>query len=90
MANPTVREIQSIETVLEGIRYRSRTEARWATFFRSLGVESHYEPERIELSSGESYLPDFHLPEFRAYLEVKADNDAIVTAEMRPRTDAGG
>lgn len=82
-----VREIQSKETVVDGVRYRSRTEARWAVFFRSLGVEFVYEPERIELSSGETYLPDFYLPEFDAYLEVKADNDAIVTAEcMRART----
>jgi hypothetical protein len=87
MANPDLREIQSIETVLDGVRYRSRTEARWATFFNALGVRFEYERERIELSSGESYLPDFYLPEFRAYFEVKADNDAIVTAECaRART----
>jgi hypothetical protein len=81
MALPPEREIQSIETIVGDTRYRSRTEARWATFFEALGVDFDYEPERIQLSSGESYLPDFYLPQFKAYLEVKADNDAIVTAE---------
>lgn len=81
------REIAAKETVVDGIRYRSRTEARWAIFFLNLGIEFHYEPERIELSSGESYLPDFILPEFRAFFEVKGDNDALVTAECaRART----
>lgn len=81
MKLPTVREIQSIETNVEGIVVRSRTEARWAVFFNTLGISFQYEPERIKLTNGESYLPDFYLPDFKAYLEVKADNDDIVTAE---------
>jgi hypothetical protein len=81
MTLPPEREIQSIETVVGDTRYRSRTEARWATFFDALEIDFAYEPERIRLSSGESYLPDFYLPHFTAFFEVKADNDAIVTAE---------
>jgi hypothetical protein len=81
MALPPERDIQSIEAIVGDTRYRSRTEARWAIFFETLGVDFAYEPERIRLSSGESYLPDFHLPQFKAYLEIKANNDAIVTAE---------
>ena len=87
MTLPPEREIASIETIFEGVIYRSRTEARWAVFFATLGVAFDYEPERIELSSGESYLPDFFLSNFDAYFEVKAANDAIVTAEcVRART----
>lgn len=81
MALPPERDIQSIVTIVGDVRYRSRTEARWAVFFQALGVDFAYEPEWIRLSTGESYLPDFQLPQFKAYLEVKADNDAIVTAE---------
>lgn len=78
---PPEREILSIETNFKGVVYRSRTEARWAVFFSELGLAFEYEPERIQLSDGESYLPDFYLPELSAYFEVKAANDAIVTAE---------
>ena len=87
MALTPERKIASIETIIDGIRYRSRTEARWATFFATLGIAYAYEPERIQLSNDESYLPDFYLPDFCAYFEVKAANDAIVTAEcVRART----
>lgn len=75
MALSPERDIQSIETLVGDTRYRSRTEARWATFFEALEVDFAYEPERIRLSTGESYLPDFYLPQFSAYLEVKADNE---------------
>lgn len=78
---PPEREIPSIETHFDGVMYRSRTEARWAVFFSELGLAFKYEPERLKLSDGESYLPDFYLPELSAYFEVKAANDAIVTAE---------
>lgn len=81
MKLPTARDIQSIKTDVEGTILRSRTEARWVVFFKRLGVSFQYEPERIELTNGESYLPDFYLPEFKAYLEVKADSEDIVTAE---------
>src|SRR5919206_4549986 len=75
------RDVQYIETVVNGVAYRSRTEARWAVFFDGIGIQHSYEPERIKLSNGESYLPDFYLPELSAFFEVKADNDAIVTEE---------
>ncbi|NDW05557.1 hypothetical protein [Jiella pacifica] len=87
MTLPPGRSIDSIETLVDGMFYRSRTEARWAIFFAVLDVTFIYEGGRINLSSGESYLPDFYLPEFDAYFEVKAANDAIVSAEcVRART----
>lgn len=78
---PPEREIPSLETHFNGVDYRSRTEARWAVFFSELELVFDYEPERIQLSDGQNYLPDFYLPELNAYFEVKAANDAIVTAE---------
>jgi len=62
--------IQAIETIYRGYRFRSRLEARWAVFFTTAGVAFQYEPEGFRLPSG-WYLPDFFLPTFTAYLEVK-------------------
>jgi hypothetical protein len=53
--------IRPIETVYNGVRYRSRLEARWALFFDLLCVRHHYEAEAFALPSG-NYLPDFYLP----------------------------
>ena len=50
-----------IETEYQGVKFRSRLEARWAVFFDRLGVKWLYEPEGFELPSGR-YLPDFYLP----------------------------
>lgn len=52
-------------------------------FFDALGVTYSYEPQRIELSSGETYLPDFYIDHFEAYFEVKPRNEKIVTEECR-------
>lgn len=53
-----------------GTVYRSRTEARWAVFFDFLGVEVEYEPQHFNLD-GDNYLPDFWIPEWRIWMEVK-------------------
>jgi hypothetical protein len=76
-----MRTVQSIETEFNGRKYRSRTEARWAIFFSQIGVEFTYEAERISLSNGESYLPDFFIKDFDAFFEVKAENDEVATEE---------
>ena len=59
-----------IETVYNGYRMRSRLEARWALFFDALGVEYAYEPEGYYVG-GTPYLPDFWLPKYRSWVEVK-------------------
>lgn len=69
------------ETNFNGTLYRSQTEARWAVFFDTLGVRFSYEPHTIDLSSGEKYLPDFFIDDFKAYFEVKPSNEKIVTEE---------
>ena len=62
--------IQAIETFYKGYRFRSRLEARWAVFFNELGIKWQYEVEGFELPSGR-YLPDFYLPDYKCYFEVK-------------------
>lgn len=66
-----MNDIKAIETIYNGYRFRSRLEARWAVFFDALGIEYEYEPEGLVLSDGSMYLPDFYLPQFYCYFEVK-------------------
>lgn len=70
--------IKAIETIYNGYRFRSRLEARWAVFFDALEIKYEYELEGFDLApvpeqdrGGGYYLPDFYLPQFEAWLEVK-------------------
>jgi hypothetical protein len=63
--------IKPIETVYNGYHFRSRLEARWAVFFDTAGIEYEYEPEGFILDDGTKYLPDFYLPRFNIYAEIK-------------------
>lgn len=62
--------IKPIETIYNGYRFRSRLEARWAVFFRAVGLEYQYEPEGFEMD-GIRYLPDFYLPSIDRWFEIK-------------------
>lgn len=59
-----------IETYYNGIKYRSRTEARWALFFDKMGWTPDYEMEGFDVG-GEWYLPDFYVPEIKSFCEIK-------------------
>jgi hypothetical protein len=61
---------KAIETLYSGCRFRSRLEARWATFFNTLGIPWEYEKEGY-LLDGIPYLPDFWLPEQDSFIEIK-------------------
>jgi hypothetical protein len=66
-----------IQTKYNGYYFRSRTEARWAVFFDTVGFKYEYEPEGfvINIENKEMpYLPDFYLDEFNLYLEIKNEN----------------
>lgn len=64
--------MKAIETRYAGHRFRSRLEARWAVFWDVIGVDWQYEPEGFETFAG-PYLPDFYIPEFDKYIEIKPD-----------------
>ena len=66
-----MEEIKAIETEYNGYRFRSRLEARWAVFFDASKIQYEYEPEGFVLSNGDKYLPDFYLPDFELYVEIK-------------------
>ena len=64
------REIKAIETHYRGHRFRSRLEARWAVFFERMRTPWLYEQEGFDLD-GLWYLPDFLLPEWGVFVEIK-------------------
>jgi hypothetical protein len=64
--------LRPIETEWNGYRFRSRLEARWGVFLDALGVRYRYEAEGFDLG-GLWYLPDFWLPAWRTWLEVKPE-----------------
>lgn len=63
--------LKAIDTLYNGNYFRSRMEARWAVFFDAAGIQYQYEPEGFDLGNGIKYLPDFYLPQFKCYAEVK-------------------
>ena len=66
--------IKAIETPYRGIKFRSRLEARWAVFFDELKILYLYEAEGFDID-GVWYLPDFYLPAFDTYVEIKPSHD---------------
>jgi len=63
--------LQAIETEYNGYWFRSRLEAKWAIYFDALDVQYEYECEGYETATGVWYLPDFYLPEYECFAEVK-------------------
>jgi hypothetical protein len=59
------------DTKYNGYNFRSRTEARFAVLFDSIGWRYEYEPEKFELPNGVTYIPDFYLPDFKQWFEIK-------------------
>jgi hypothetical protein len=72
--------IKAIETRAFGHHFRSRTEARFATFLHHAGVPWEYEPEGYELHAGR-YLPDFRIrPDWapdQVWVEIKPPSDTV-------------
>lgn len=82
--------MRAITTRYKGYAFRSRLEARWAVFFDHLGIKWDYEPEGFELGNGLRYLPDFWLPDWELWIEVKPDTpDAPTLEKARRLVDQG-
>jgi hypothetical protein len=88
--------IQAIETEYAGYRFRSRLEARWCVFFKTLGIPFEYEPQGYEVGPAERrrrYLPDFYLPTLRTWVEVKGDplrlDIDLIADAVDPKTGLG-
>lgn len=70
----TIKAIETIYPWPNGPRYRSRLEARWAVLFDGLGIRHKYEDQGYTFA-GVKYLPDFYLPDYGVYVEVKGVDD---------------
>lgn len=74
--------IRAIETKYKGYRFRSRLEARWAVFFDVLKIQWFYEPEGFDLGEVGWYLPDFWLPDYECWFEIKWREETVTKEEV--------
>lgn len=75
-------DVKAIETEYNGYKFRSRLEARWAVFFDAAGIKYEYEAYGFEgINWGDElprkYLPDFYLPQFDVFVEVKPSKEKL-------------
>lgn len=61
----------AMPTLIDGASCRSRLEARFVIFLKTLKVAYEYETVTFALSSGRKYTPDFYLPALRLWVELK-------------------
>jgi hypothetical protein len=60
------------------IQFKSRLEASWAYWFDlhgQFGIRWEYEKRAFRFDDGTEYLPDFWLPDAKAWVEVKGELD---------------
>lgn len=70
---------RGIATNYNGVRMRSRVEARWADFFTRMGWNWTYEPFDLD-----GYIPDFSLEFYKPLLvEVKAADEDVAMAQSK-------
>lgn len=73
---------RNMETEYGGTTYRSRTEARYAQMFDRAGIEFQYEPDAFAFEEkGTCYVPDFWVPQWDSFLEVKGDHIRLCRGE---------
>lgn len=78
----------SFKTTYNGEKFDSQTEAQWAVVFDTGGVQSVHHPKpNLVTSGGRSYEPDFYLPEYGWYVEVKPRRPEYLK-EIAKATDA--
>lgn len=87
--DPTQRVI-AIPTRYKGYTFRSRTEARWCVFWDAMATRFEYEPEGLMLANGERYLPDFYLPDFKWFCEVKPSDGILQVEDKAKRFGVNG
>lgn len=67
----TETPIDAVPTTYDGTDFRSRLESEWAQTLNLNGINWEYEPVTVTLPSGATYIPDFWLPDFGTWIEVK-------------------
>ena len=64
-------DIQPKDTYFNGVWYQSKLEAQWAVFFSAANIVYQSQPGTFPKIGGGGYKPDFYLPQFDLYVEVK-------------------
>lgn len=92
-----MKTIRAIETCYRGFLFRSRLEARYAVYLDWMHVQWEYEKEgyllkkSCFLESDTPYLPDFWLPDYRMFLEVKGQqptkHEQNLCSELREQSE---
>lgn len=59
------------KTQYNGEVYDSYTEASWARYFDSVGLQAVHHPNTYELFRGYLYTPDFYVDDWGSFVEVK-------------------
>ena len=77
-----------IETMYNGILYRSKNEAKWAMFFELLNIAANYEQETVIGHGNVFYKPDFYFPKYGIYGEVKSSYAALHDPSMKEKIGA--
>lgn len=75
IASAVSTSIRAVPCYYRGTKFASTLEADWAATLDALSIAWQYEPEAVELPSGEWYRPDFYLPDCATWLEVKGAHD---------------
>ena len=71
-----IKTVRSKPGYYKSIYMRSQLEIQCASVLDSFNIKWIYEPERFKLKDC-TYLPDFYLPEFNIYLEVKGQDQGL-------------
>lgn len=70
------------ETFYNGVLFRSKNEAKWAYFFDLIRIKYVYEPVTFTGWNQKVYKPDFYLPEYEKYAEIKSSAEGIQNEYM--------
>ncbi len=76
----SVTKRAGIPTLYDGVRYRSRLEARYAAFFTEIGWRFQYEPMDLD-----GYIPDFlvYFTQRPLLFEVKGFDEELQVAQFK-------
>lgn len=64
-----------VDTIFDGHKFRSRLEARWAVFFKALGVKYEYEKETYSVPAG-AFLPTFWLSVEDCFVQIGSTDES--------------
>ena len=69
--------------------FRSKSEATFARWCNINGIEWKYEPYMIRFKENQSYTPDFWLPEYSHFVEVKGAWAGSAKKKLRKTKECG-